>query len=142
MSIKQDAQKFLEGCQVIDPFEAVKGFIVCSDELNFKIVKVTIKSDDVDEEFVDEFALTDILDEDQDKMVLNFKSKMYEILGRKRYYIEKDVYQFLKDEEVDFDDDIDFDVDDAEERAKREAEEEEAAEQAFERFLRIQEEMD
>lgn len=140
MSIKKEAQVFLDKCRVIAPTESKEGVIVQLDvRAEFQVIEVTKKNGAVSEEEIAQFGLFDIIDEDRNKMILNFKKVMSEIVGRKRYYVETSVYNFLVNDDVPDDDEPDYDEfynEDAEERAAREAAEEEAAEQAFDDFLK------
>jgi len=141
MTINQEAKKFLDSCRVIGPCELKEGLIVCltaSEE--FKVVHLKMNSDGIHEETMGVFGIFDIIDENDNKMILNFKKEMKNIIGRKKYYVETGVYKFLANEEDPFEDLYDEEYDDAKERAEREAAEEEEAEHEFERFLRAQEE--
>lgn len=146
MSLNKKAQEYLDKCRVIGNTEVKDGIIVSSNPSSeFKVSVFTVKGNDVTEEVIEEFTLFDFFDKDDSKMILNFKKTMSDIVGRKKYYLEQPIYDFLvnKDVEPEEMDDYDecFELETAEERAAREAEEEEKAEHQFERFLRAQEEM-
>lgn len=144
MSLSKEAQDYLDKCRVISPTEVREGIVISSIfSGGYKVSKITVKNNRVDEEDIDEFSLGDFCGEDDSETVLNFKKLVSDIVGRKKYYIETDIYKLLANEDINPDEfyDDDFCFDTAKERAMREAEEEEEAEHNFERFLKIREEI-
>ena len=143
MSIKQEAEKFLKSCRIIDDDARVEGIIVTFNfDGDIKIVKVTCEENEWNEESIDEISIIDIVDEDDDKIVVNFKEIMFELIGENdKYMIEKCIYRFLIHDDFLDDEEDDFDFEAAEERARCEADEEEEAERNFERYLKRIEEI-
>lgn len=137
--ITKKAQEYLDKCRVITPLTCKEGIIVASNSDGYEIVRLFKTADGFDEETLGEFSLFDFFDQNRSKMVLKFKSTVSDIVGRKKYYIEKNIHDFLSDDNslVDLEYDGIYEcMDNAEERAKREAEEEEAAEEAFDAYLK------
>lgn len=143
MGLNKQAQEYLDKCRVIGPTEVKEGIVISSTfSGGYKVSKITVIDNRVEEEDIDEFSLVDFCGKDDSETVLNFKKLVSDIVGRKKYYLETGIYKLLANEDIDpdeFDDGFDFDT--AEERAIREAIEEEEAEHNFERFLKNIEEM-
>ena len=144
MGLNKIAQEYLDKCRIIGKTEVREGIVVSfGSSSEFKVTVITVNGEDINEELIEEFGLFDFFDKDESKMILNFKKMMSDIVGRKKYYLEQPIYDFLSNKDIEpeeLDDDEWFVYDDAEERAAREAAEEEEAGHQFERFLRAQEE--
>ena len=85
MTKKQQVDNFLKNCRVIEEDARIEGIIVTYDyEGTFEVIKVRFDGEEWHEDEIDEFSLFDIFDEEQEAIVLNFKEKMFEIVGRKR----------------------------------------------------------
>jgi len=134
MGITAVAREFLGRCRVISPLDTQEGIIVTLNlTQEFVVKEVKKEGERFVEEEITEFRAFEILGDDDSQKILNFKKKMYDIVGRKRYYIEDSVYEFLSDttDPIDPDDFDSFDL------QRREALEREEAEQAFDYYLRV-----
>jgi len=143
-SLKKEAQNYLDRCRVVKSTELIEGLIVEFDTIaDFRIVEITKKGNEVSSKVVATFDCVGVFDEDESIKILGFKKSVFDILGRKRYYIDEGVYNFLVNEDIDEElEDVELqnNWDTAKERAYRESAEEEAAERALESYLKSQEE--
>ena len=146
MSFTKTAQNYLDKCRVIGVAEVQEGIVVAiaSDYSEYKVSVITTKKGTVNEEVIGVFSVIDFYDTNKSKMVLNFKKLMSEFVGRKKYYIEVTIYNFLADIQTtpdELEESFATLCDDAEERARLEAIEEEEAEENFDRYLKLMEQM-
>ena len=96
-SKKRQAHDFLDKCRVISSVEQPNGFFVESD-LNAGIVLKRGYNDNgvYQEEEIESFQFTEIVAEDPDDTVLNLKQAIQDNFGRKRFWIEESLYDFMK----------------------------------------------
>ena len=99
MSFTKSAQNYLDKCRVIGALEVKEGIVVAiaSDYSEYKVSAITKKKGTVNEEVIGVFSVIDFYDTNKSKMVLNFKKLVSEFVGRKKYYIEEYIYNFLAD---------------------------------------------
>ena len=101
-SLKKEAQNYLDRCRVVKSTELIEGLIVEFDTIaDFRIVEITKKGNEVSSKVVATFDCVGVFDEDESIKILGFKKSVFDILGRKRYYIDEGVYNFLVNEDID-----------------------------------------
>lgn len=97
-SKKRQAQDFLDKCRLISSVEQLNGFFVESN-LNTGIVfkRGYTENEVYQEEELECFDISEILEENPYDTVLNFKQAIRDNFGRKRFFVEESLHTFLKE---------------------------------------------
>jgi len=97
-SRKRQAQDFLDKCRVISSVEQPNGFFVDSNVSTEIVLKIGYtENGEYKEDEIKRFGLLEILEEKPEDTVLNLKKVIRTQFGRKRFFIEESLYEFLKE---------------------------------------------